>query len=104
METITIVLSQLLITGFSGNVVIYVDNKKAKNTWDSLEENKRLQSLFESVNVRCIPREMNKKADKLGRNRAAANIPANLAGKIIETCAAYEKIADIVTYNKNSNP
>lgn len=69
---------------YSGQVHIYTDNLCAANQWVSVAKNSRLSKLFKSVEVRYIPREKNKIADRLGRTRMLLDMPINAYEEIIK--------------------
>ncbi len=69
---------------FSGRVHIFVDNKSISKRWNSGACNAKLEALFESVDVCFIPREQNKRADKLGRERVPLDMPVEVYNDIVK--------------------
>ena len=64
-----VMLSILYDFNFNGTINIYTDNIIAMNEWNRVSKNSKIAEQFESVTVRHIPREKNKKADALGRTK-----------------------------------
>ena len=89
IEAIMAVLFQLVAIGYQDNVLIYTDNIEAKNYWYKSIASKHLSKLFSSVIVCYIPREANRKADKLGREWAVMNIPTETMTRILGRCKGY---------------
>ena len=87
-----VLLSLLYDHEFDGNVVIYTDNKSVSDTWEKGTYNSKLAKSFQSVVVRFIPREKNRKADKLGRTRMLLDMPIATYNEITKKC---EKIKDL---------
>lgn len=92
IEAVSAVLLKIAFKfNFHGDVVIYTDNMAAKNKWYKDEQAVYLASLFESVKVCSIPREENTLADAAGRERAFANIPAQLMSSVLDKCRNYDR-------------
>ena len=83
IEAIQAVLFALVLEGYCDNVLIYTDNVRAKDSWTKSEACKNIGKLFTSVTVCHIPREKNKKADKLGRKTAILEVPTKTMDKIL---------------------
>ena len=77
---------------FKGHVHIFTDNKCVVTQWKKTEMNNVLSKEFLSVEVCFIPREQNKKADKLGRTRMLMDMPIS---KYNETVNIIKKVKDI---------
>ena len=60
---------------FHGPVQVFTDNQHASVNWMDNRRNKKLVKLFHHVAVSYIPRELNTKADSLGRTRRHLDIP-----------------------------
>lgn len=89
IEAIMAVLFRLVAAGYQDNVLIYTDNIEAKDYWHKSAASKHLSKLFTSVMVCYIPREANRKADKLGRERAVMNLPAETMTRVLGRCKGY---------------
>lgn len=61
--------------GFEGRIHIYTDNKPAAEQWGSTDKGIKLKKLYQNVLVDFVPREKNRKADKLGRTRIHLDLP-----------------------------
>lgn len=90
-------ISKVLITlaydlDFHKSVVIYTDRTGIANSWMLNNKNRRLMTLFHNVDVRCIPREMNTKADKLLSSRMHLNIPMATYKKLKNSNQRIEKL------------
>lgn len=89
IEAIMAVLFRLVKAGYQENVLIYTDNMEAKDFWYKSAASKNLSKLFTSVMVCYIPREANRKADKLGRDRAVMDLPAETMVRVMGRCKGY---------------
>jgi len=98
------VLFQLVAMGYRDNVLIYTDNIEAKNNWHKSETSLNLSKLFTSVMVCYIPREANQKADRLGRDRAVMELPAETMTRILGRCRGYFALKEEMTFVKSYFP
>lgn len=89
IEAIMAVLFRLVKVGYQENVLIYTDNMEAKDYWYKSAASKNLSKLFTSVMVCYIPREANRKADQLGRDRAIMDLPAETMVRVMGRCKGY---------------
>lgn len=104
IEAILAVLFQLAATGYRDNVLIYTDNMGAKDCWYKSSASKHLSKLFSSVMVCYIPREANRKADKLGRERAIMDLPAETMTRILGRCKGYFALKEEMSFVKSFFP
>lgn len=104
IEAILAVLFQLAATGYQDNVLIYTDNMGAKDYWHKSSASKHLSKLFSSVMVCYIPREANRKADKLGRERAIMDLPAETMTRILGRCKGYFALKEEMSFVKSFFP
>lgn len=104
IEAILAVLFQLVATGYQDNVLIYTDNMGAKDYWYKSSASKHLSKLFSSVMVCYIPREANRKADKLGRERAIMDLPAETMTRILGRCKGYFALKEEMNFVKSFFP
>ena len=104
IQAILAVLFKLASNGYQDNVLIYTDNTEAKNCWHKSVASKNLARLFESVIVSYIPRQANKKADKLGREREVMDIPAETLGRVWERCRSYGALEEEMNFVKRYFP
>ncbi len=104
IEAIQTVLFQLASTGYQDNVLIYTDNIGAKDYWYKSSASKHLSKLFSSVMVCYIPREANRKADKLGRERAVMNLPAETMTRILGRCKGYFALEEEINFVRGYFP
>lgn len=100
IEAIMAVLFRLAVTGYQDNVLIYTDNIGAKDCWFKSAASKHLSKLFASVMVCYIPREANKKADKLGRDRAVMDLPAETMTRVLGRCKGYYELKEEMNFVK----
>lgn len=75
---------------FTGVVTIYSDNQSAVDRWKDSHKNSKLANNFSMVKVIHIPREKNKKADALCRNRMFLNVPMDVYNEIVNKCDVYD--------------
>lgn len=87
-----VLLSLLYDFEFDGNVQIYTDNKPVTNSWKNGALNSKLAKEFLSVEVDFVPREMNKKADKLGRSRMLLDMPVSTYNETVKKCARVKEL------------
>lgn len=104
IEAILAVLFQLAATGYQDNVLIYTDNMGAKDYWHKASASKHLSKLFSSVMVCYIPREANRKADKLGRERAIMDLPAETMTRILGRCKGYFALKEEMNFVRSYFP
>ena len=104
IEAIMAVLFWLAAAGYKGNVLIYTDNMGAKDSWHKSAASKNLSELFASVMVCYIPREANRKADKLGRERAVMDLPAETMTQILGRCKEYFTLKEEMSFVKSYFP
>ncbi len=69
---------------FTGQVQIYTDNQSVADYWLNSGRNSRLARLFLSVEVSFIPREFNRRADKLGRTRMLLDMPISAYNEAVK--------------------
>lgn len=103
-EAILTVLFRLFTNGYQDNVVIYTDNKGAKDYWLRSKESYSLAKLFSSVMVCFIPREQNTKADRLTRESAFINVLEKNVIKYLKKSKEYEEIKEELDYVKKYFP
>lgn len=103
-EAILAVLFRLLINGYQDNVVIYTDNKVAKDYWLKSKESYSLAKLFSSVMVCFIPREENTKADRLTKESAFVNVLEKNVVTYLKKSKEYEGIKVEMDYVKKYFP
>ena len=77
---------------FEGELHIFTDNMTAMQNWTDAQHNSKLAQLFKAVTVSHVPREMNKEADKLGRQRVFLCMPANAYTTVVNKCAGYDNL------------
>ena len=77
---------------YTGNVVINTDNMNASKYWKGAGHNLKLAGLFESVEVRYIPRKQNKKSDNLLRTNIHMSMTVQNYREIVETCKKAHKL------------
>ena len=87
-----VLISLLYDHGFDGNIRIYTDNQSVAVSWKNVESNSRLAKEFLSVKVSYIPREMNKKADRLGRSRMLLDMPMSTYNETVKKCAQIKEL------------
>ena len=104
MEAIMAVLFRLVAIGYQDNVLIYTDNMNAKDCWYKSAASKHLSKLFTGVTVCYIPREANSKADKLGRERAVMDLPAETMVRILGRCKGYFALKEEMNFVKSYFP
>ncbi len=104
IEAIMAVLFRLAVTGYQDNVLIYTDNIGAKDYWNKSAASKHLSKLFSSVMVCYIPREANRKADKLGRERAVMDLPAETMTRVVGRCKGYFALKEEMNFVKGYFP
>ena len=78
-----VLLSLVYDLEFEGRVHIYTDNMTAAAHWQSDALNSKLSKHFQSVIVSYVPREKNKKADKLCRTRVFLNMPGSCYDELV---------------------
>ena len=71
---------------FSGKLRIFSDNQTAVNHWAEIAKNSKLAQHFEDVEVVCIPREKNTRADILGRSRMLLDMPISAYTETVRKC------------------
>ena len=103
-EAILAVLFRLFTNGYHDNVVIYTDNKGAKNYWLQSKESYSIAKLFSSVMVCFIPREKNTKADRLTRESAFVNVLEKNVIKYLKKSKEHEEIKKELDYVKKYFP
>lgn len=104
IEAIMAVLFRLTATGYQDNVLIYTDNIGAKDCWYKSAASKHLSKLFSSVMVCYIPREANRKADKLGRERAVMELPAETMTRVLGRCKGYFTLKEEMNFVRSYFP
>lgn len=104
IEAIMAVLFRLTATGYQDNVLIYTDNIGAKDCWYKSAASKHLSKLFSSVMVCYIPREANRKADKLGRERAVMELPAETMTRVLGRCKGYFALKEEMNFVRSYFP
>ena len=104
IEAVQAVLFQLAAIGYQDNVLIYTDNIEAKDYWHKSSTSKHLSKLFSSVMVCYIPREANRKADKLGRERAVMDLPAETMTRILGRCKGYFALKEEMNFVRSYFP
>ncbi len=104
IEAIMEVLFRLVATGYEDNVLIYTDNMGAKDSWYKSAASKNLSKLFSSVMVCYVPREANRKADKLGRERAVMDLPAETMTRVLGRCKSYFALKEEMNFVKSYFP
>lgn len=104
IEAIMAVLFRLAATGYQDNVLIYTDNIGAKDYWHKSTASKHLSKLFTSIMVCYIPREANKKADKLGRERAVMDLPAETMVRVLGRCKDYFALKEEINFVRSYFP
>ena len=77
---------------FTGQVHIFTDNQPAAVHWKDVAKNSKLAGHFLSVKVSFIPREMNKKADQLGRTRMLLDMPISAYNEMVNKCARVKEL------------
>ncbi len=71
---------------FDGKVRIYTDNLNTSHNWKKVFQINKLATQFHSVDVKYIPREANKLADRLLHTRMILDIPIESYYEIVEKC------------------
>ncbi len=104
IEAIMAVLFRLTATGYQDNVLIYTDNIGAKDCWYKSAASKHLSKLFSSVMVCYIPREANRKADKLGRERAVMDLPVETMTRVLGRCKGYFALKEEMNFVRSYFP
>lgn len=104
IEAIQAVLFQLVATGYQDNVLIYTDNIGAKDSWHKSSASKHLSKLFSSIMVCYIPREANRKADKLGRERAVMDLPVETMTQVLGRCKGYFALKEEMNFVRSYFP
>ena len=89
-----VMLSILYDFNFNGSVNIYTDNIIAMNEWNIVSKNSKIAEQFESVTVRHIPRENNKKADALGRTKTYLCVSTEVYSSIKTKVDNYDRLRD----------
>ena len=77
---------------FAGIVHIYTDNQSVVGHWKKQIKNLRLARNFRAVKVSYIPREMNRRADKLGRTRMLLDLPINVYNEIVNKISRVQEL------------
>lgn len=90
------ILFWLLSNGYTENITIYTDNENAKDTWMNMPENKHLSQYFKSITVCYIPRELNTKADELGRKEEVYLIPKKVKDSLVMKWRKYDEIRNFI--------
>lgn len=87
-----VMLSMFYDFNFNGSVNIYTDNLIAMNEWNGVSKNSKIAEQFESVTVRHIPREKNKKADALGRTKTYLCLSTEVYNSIRTKVDNYDRL------------
>ncbi len=79
---------------FSGRVKIFTDNKSVAERWKKTGSKSELAQFFTSVDVRFIPRERNRRADKLGRSRVILDLPVATYNQMVQEKKQIEELEE----------
>lgn len=105
IEAVSAVLLKIAFNyDFHGDVVIYTDNTGAVNNWYKANQNRFLADQFESVKLTYISRELNKKADAVGRQACFTNVPTELIDLIKDRFEKYSKMEEELNFVKQYFP
>jgi len=88
---------------YRGPVQIFTDNKPAALQWEKDWTNKQLSALFNKVVVSHIPRESNKKADKLGRTRVHLDMPMECYTDLVDSDIKEKQLKNRIEKLERSN-
>ena len=87
-----VLISLLYDYEFTGDVQMYIDNKSVVKTWSDKLLNSKLANQFKSVSVSFVPRERNKMADKLGREKMFLCLNKDVYNSIVVKSSGYDKL------------
>jgi hypothetical protein len=87
----------------ANHVHIKVDNRTVLGTWMNNEISKQMLSMFESVTLEYIPREMNTKADKLTREDLFMKISRQTYRDLVKAAKSAEALTNDIKIQMEKN-